>query len=73
MKKVQRYFLDYDFSKNDKILEIENKNRRRQLFCNEVIDSEQLAKISRVIFQFVTWKSRLQAIGVSNKIENPKP
>ena len=26
MRKVQRYFLDYDFSKNDKILEIENKN-----------------------------------------------
>ena len=26
MKKVQRYFFDYDFSKNDKILEIEDKN-----------------------------------------------
>ena len=26
MKKVQRYFLDYEFSKNDKIPEIKNKN-----------------------------------------------
>ena len=26
MKKVQRYFLDYEFSKNDKIPEIKNEN-----------------------------------------------
>ena len=26
MKKVQRYFLDYEFSKNNKVIEIKNKN-----------------------------------------------
>ena len=26
MKKVQRYFLDYEFSKNNKVPEIKNKN-----------------------------------------------
>jgi len=34
MKKVQRYFLDYEFVKNDKIIEIKNKNSLKIILNN---------------------------------------
>ena len=35
MKKVQRYFLDYEFSKNDKVIKIENQNSFKFILNNK--------------------------------------
>ena len=40
MKKVQRYFLDYEFSKNDKAIKIKNQNSIKIILNDKKLSDE---------------------------------
>ncbi len=58
MKKVQRYFLDYEFSQNDKIPEIKNENLSK-FFLNEKKNYEINKFFYKQIGKDHFWRDRL--------------